>query len=837
MPTEIETYFTRIAAIAQEAVRAKVPQPRVPPVFDVPQDASATAWTAIAVHPMSVLETEYVAVVQAAEKAAGNDDQLALDNGFKAMSGFFALSSAAPSLLDPDAPSLIEDQVKDLRARFEFADALRAERRNDEAYDELKEIVGDAAALLALMTDAATLAQAAPGLQAAAIYLGMFALSADQASVHWTNDHADKGQLNAYFVEVHDNLLQTLLSPTNAAASPRSLYNIEPFYLYRLMHRFLGGDQAAPMDLASKRIASDAATGSIHNAQWGWLTKWHEAKVVELNAALKVLDGRLQQKFGSADEIIRFHLKGGRAMNTVLGTPANGSNDWDTGILINPEISPEQWYEAFAEVNDLVVSFLDHARFGYTTLLNAHAAELNAPVLAAAAAAEPIDLHDRPYSRLALQAEHQEERSGAGDFARNAIGALADVRRRVRAVGINGELIDIGIAKRSSVELAEHWHDTKIIECQGAQVPDIPVPTLPYFVDDFSTIIREALARGTADDKLAKRLVRLNLVLNSADATLRDAMTNANAGCLQALPQGATAFGTGTNSSVSKLKAWSLAGLLRSLPDTLFKPDWLAALDSYLAQQAAELLDQQNVSAIWNQMSAKIAAGDQAECLGLLCTLNAVGMLSGRLLADAQTLARAIGGDDLSTAPCWQSVSVVIQAVMALSKPRSSDGFFYLAGGLAARLQAQHADIDSTELIPLSADGVIEITYRLGQVDKKQALGMLATRLNQVLGTAPLKAQLVETTEGMAVVVKLNKPVNGMNLVVATPAVVIVRPEQPSDTARILDYVNGLPIASSRDLIRQFRAQASRSPDFEFRHSRQDVANYLLNRVLGRQLS
>jgi hypothetical protein len=218
--------------------------------------------------------------------------------------------------------------------------------------------------------------------------------------------------------------------------------------------------------------------------------------------------------------------------------------------------------------------------------------------------------------------------------------------------------------------------------------------------------------------------------------------------------------------------------------------------------------------------------------------LNAAGTLSRQILADAVTLAKSIGGDDLPDAKYHDLVDLAIQSIMALSKPRSANGFFYLSGGLAARMQAQHATIDSSDVLASCPDGIVEITYRLGNVSAKQALSSLADRLNTNLALTQLKATVVEIPEGIALVVKLGSPIDGSIINVATPTVILVRPEQADgEAARILDYVNGIPIASTRDLTRFFRQRASQSHDFDLRRSRKAVADFLLDRVLGRQMS
>ncbi|HEX9859008.1 MAG TPA: hypothetical protein VGA75_11690, partial [Paracoccaceae bacterium] len=347
MPTPVETYFEAIATLAAAAVQDQdAPPDPLPPVFDAPQEARATAWTGISVHPMSVLESEYVALVQAAERARLPDQDSAREAGFAELSRFFSMTSDAPPLLMPDAPPLIEERAKDLAARLTLVEAMLAENVAG-VLDELAGLVADAAELIALMTDANELPHAGQGLQDAAAYLGMFAEPAGQAAATWARQNGDAARVADYLAEVTDELVTPLLAPANAAASPRSLFNIAPFYLYRLMHRFVGGDQAAPMDLASKGTASGAATAAMHRRDWPWLTAWHEERVVELQTALQALDGQLRGIFGLNEEVIRFHLKGGRAMFTALGTPDLGSNDWDTGVLINPGLTPDQWYDAF----------------------------------------------------------------------------------------------------------------------------------------------------------------------------------------------------------------------------------------------------------------------------------------------------------------------------------------------------------------------------------------------------------------------------------------------------------------------------------------------------------
>ena len=255
MPGEIETYFETIATIATNALAASSESNPKPTVSNAPQEARATAWSALAVHPMSVLETAYVSIVQKAEADAGNDQALAREKSFEALSDFFSLAADVPPLLTPDSDALIEDQLKDLLVAFEQVEVSLN-------YAGLTAVVQKAAKIVALITTAPEKQYAMQDIQDAADYLDLFNTPPGGAGAKWAADHPvdQQNTLGDRIDDVRTSLIQKLRAPGTAAASPRSLYNIAPFYLFRLMHRFVGGDQKAPMSLKDKGIASGAAT-------------------------------------------------------------------------------------------------------------------------------------------------------------------------------------------------------------------------------------------------------------------------------------------------------------------------------------------------------------------------------------------------------------------------------------------------------------------------------------------------------------------------------------------------------------------------------------------------
>ncbi|KMW57211.1 hypothetical protein AIOL_002172 [Candidatus Rhodobacter oscarellae] len=843
LPAPLAQYFQGIADIATEAVADKWPGPGpAPEVFDDLQTPKSASWAGIAVHPMAVLETAYIRLVQQAEAEAGSDTDKAREAAFQALSKFFILESTEPAPLGVATAPLIGEATKDLLAAFKFTQ-VQADGQQKGAYDLLVQIVQSAAELVARMTSAESLAFATDGVRSAAAYLGLYDFPPPDVGAHWARAHPNQSaaQTQALVDEVRERLIEPLTEPSVAAASPRSLYNIGPFYLYRLMHRFLGGAEGAPMTLSAKGIASGAATGALHRPDWLWLTEWHEDRVVWLDTKLGELNDALMAEFGIAQDVLRFHLKGGRAMYVALGAPEKGGNDWDTGVLINPTLSPEYWYAAFRKVNDLILEFLDQARFGYTQLLGAHAGQLAAPRIAPQATDDLAfdDLTDpdehSEYTRMALLsgnlAPEALEMSGTGS------GALA--QSRVRPSGVNGELIDIGISTRSSVELLEHWRSVRVEKGHGVVLDGIPIPTLPYFVDDFSTIIREAIANKTVDRKLAKRLRRLRLVLLSDKTSITQAIAHRRAAVAKALPKAAATLDLAKQDLRSAALAWGLEALLASTKVSYTTDLWVAAFDDYIVAHAAALLDPQTIAEMWRVIGPEIPEGEERDqCELLFLIQNATSTLAHRILADRAALSKAVGAPDAPEAPLWQGICTALQAIFALNHVGAGTGEFYATSGLAAEIQRGHAGVDAPDPAVLSAGGAGEVFYRAGRVPVDQALRELAQRLQATLTGKPFDVTVTEAQAQLTVVVRTTERLPGIKIGPEDVVVLIVRDEgKGADAAHVLDSVDGFVTASVRDLARLFADRAADSEDYDLRIRRKTAYRFLLDDVLGRQIA
>ncbi|SPJ24562.1 hypothetical protein PAA8504_02395 [Palleronia abyssalis] len=815
MPT-LSEYFDHLAEIATDAVKD---EDNGPPVVDGPQDPAATAWSALAVHPMSMMETSYVAAVQKAVSHAG-DPQEKLDAAFEALSGYYALHKDSPILLAPNTELLIDERILGLQSEIRRLEVI-AQSDPSRTYNSLCGIVGEAAEILDSITSRDTVEFASEPIRDVAQYLGYKDLASTEDIVRaWAdkNPEGDGPKTERQLDDVNTEVVEQLGKPNAAAASPRSLYNIGPFYLYRLMHRFVGGAPGKPMDLKAKGDASGSVTGVMHRPDWTWMARWHQERITDLGQRLEALDLRLKQDFGVGNEVLRYFLKGGRAMYTALHRPQEGGNDWDTGILINPDLRPEDWYTAFARVNDLVAIFLDEARFGYTELLERHRDQLLDP--------QPLQLaaHDGPrlFSRLALQAEHAEPMRATEPF---------------RPAGVNGELIDIGVSARNTVELREHWRVLHIVKAEGIDGIATPVPTLPYFVDDFSTMIREAIQTNTVGRKLAKRLERLLTVLSEPDANLMEHLKRNLVTVTKAMPMTAEELElTPTKSDPwSMMLTWGLAALLNDTAIYAARQTWVAAFDTFAAENLPRLLKgNTEFDEMWQQIEPGIKNRESvAACREVFLAQCAVGTLADDIVADYQTVGQAVIGKE----NYQKAVNCVLEIIdNGYSKPIA--GTYYRTGWLGLLAQARHVGVT----IPMQSapllGGSVELYYRAEGTKAEEAFDQLAQAAGTAVAQYDVTVDAVNIAGQPALVVQTRNPLLGLKITEASTVLLVIRPE-PLDGpthASVLDFLNRGVTASIRDLSRLYTDRAASSEDFLIRSRGRHAAEFVLLDLLGRQL-
>lgn len=692
-------------------------------------DRLTAAWQALGQAPLAVLSTDYVrGGPYALHQAQGGG------------------SGAAEMPVDPGGPagagslSLVDSRLRVLKSQFHLVRALHASCPV-EACVALQRLVAETALTLALMTGSATLAQSAPGVQQAAASLGMPARTATEAAAIWAQAHADPRDVGVFLAEFETRTLAPLLAREKDAPRVPGLCSEAPFHLFRLVH-------AAEQEENPNAIRAP------------WLAAWHEDCVVDLKNRLRALNCLLRIQLKCDEDVLRYFLKGGQALYTSLGQADAGEQEWDTGILINPSLSRQSWDHAFAAVNDLVLRFLEQARYACAGMARRYAADQ-----AASQDARPAP--DAPPCQ-----------------------------------------IDIQIAAHRSPELSSQWAGLEVVERQGLQHPDVPVPSLPYFVGELAHSLRGVLSGGQISRrKTARRLLRLQAVLRSEDPLLLRHLGRMHDLSCDRLFYGSAAFGVGLEDAVARLRAWGLGGLLASVPLRQRQADWLLAFDALLQAEAADLLEEAAIAPLWQQICDDIPPADRDCCRALLATLNALHHLAGQLAREEETISTAlrVPGRGLR-----QAMDLIFD-----QNARRQEGMYYLTGTGAATLQT------GGPLPGAGADGSLEILYRPRSLAAPEAFEALADRLSGLLPSFGLSLSCDD--EGLRI--HADRPLRGLRLAVTRPVLLQISAE--TERAGAVERINGWPVASLSDLQRIFRTRAAQSPDPEFRNRRCQSAEAL----------
>lgn len=274
-------------------------------------------------------------------------------------------------------------------------------------------------------------------------------------------------------------------------ASVRMNHLIDTFYLFRLLIRFqASAERGVSEDL---RVGlSGSLTKYLHSgdqARMGWLSQWLAEKVADLGTRVMALNGGGKRK-------VIFFLKGGRALNYLLGTPERGENDWDTQVVIDPRLPAEEWYALFARVHDTMLEALEQYAGEFTDLLTANAPEFGAYLAEVEAA---------------LPADDEETENEAHDFVDH-----------LGRASCKAELIDIGLPRRGTPAALEEWNHLSppgaIMDRDG-----VLFPHRPYYVNEYLMMVREAFRTHADVTKVPKRITRLALLLGQPGADLAPA--------------------------------------------------------------------------------------------------------------------------------------------------------------------------------------------------------------------------------------------------------------------------------------------------------------------------
>jgi len=532
------TNLQRLAKFVQ------VKHPGITIELPVQKDA-AYLWQAAAIHPMQSLQNVHQRIVRSAMRKAA-DDAARMSDGSAALSNFFHFNATVPTILPkpkqaaPVSAGFIEEALEalaleqgqlgkllrraasyweDLGDGSGFLNGVQKQQLADLANRRIGDlnrvlaVAPRADSVAALIVQLDTELKEFNGAIAAAEQPAVGEVGADAPAVdaqQYPVLPTITAQLAAASVAECRKLgtlaqcmldaIEKLVEHVNGMSCIANLYVIDTFYLWRLMIRFRC-TSAAPIDADCKNAISGDLTSFLHNSDDGhmrWLTTWLTGRLADLHLAL--------QKIDKKGDLI-FYLKGGRALYYCIERPEMGTNDFDTSIVINPNLPVDQWYRLFNEVHNCCLERLRQYKHELLQLMadnqDAFTAHLDALERERALARE-----NAVVGVVALEQPPPPAAAAAEEF----LALLQGLVPASKPESAKAELIDIGIPRRDTTEVWEVWHlKPDIVESDG-----VPRPGALYYVNEYVMMIREALVPGSRSGrKSAKRLSRLGDLLQA----------------------------------------------------------------------------------------------------------------------------------------------------------------------------------------------------------------------------------------------------------------------------------------------------------------------------------
>lgn len=459
---------------------------------------AAVGWKAASTHPLQPLETEYQGIVRNATRDI-RDIELRKQVESELLGRFFFLNAAPPRLLgvregEPYqgmALPLPQDRLREARVQLLAAKrmiaaggeidggALRAHVQQAWAY--ANSVRGD----FLTLPDSAN--WPVPPIQKAGLALN--GLPPDLPTlIHSTTDL----KVMTAICSLIGKAVSQLDKAVAGLASVQMLYMIESFYLFRLLIRYrVRSNQPLTPDAINE--ASSTLTGLVTNGH-PWLANWLSAKIVDLGNRVTGID---------PDNVL-FFLKGGRAQQCLYGPATQGQNDWDSQIVINPNLPPRDWYELFRRVSNEVLLALGEYKREFYMLLHLYAGSFKQEL---PGTVEPMDIDDPDGPTIVdwMDVEDWDDPMGLDPTPSPKLEA-----------NCKAELIDVGLPRYDTAEAREQWAHLRgrIDRREG-----VPYPWPLYFVDEYLLMIREVMSGlSPAIRKAPKRVERLHDILG-LDAT------------------------------------------------------------------------------------------------------------------------------------------------------------------------------------------------------------------------------------------------------------------------------------------------------------------------------
>ncbi|MGL4286426.1 MAG: hypothetical protein ACRCVA_08795, partial [Phreatobacter sp.] len=466
------------------------------------QRDQALIWKAAAVHPMQALENEYQGIVHDAVRGIVDPD-LRKEVESRAMGEFFLFDAGAPRLLGVPRGGeyhgerfpIMEDRLRHARKALPLiAETIQAQADPEAVRRSLLVVLREFDSVLdSFFTIPGSWRWGAPLLDTASREFYRLGRLIRRATTWQTFEQAWKQ------LDVGSAALEEAFE--KGVSAVQMFYAIEGFYLFRLLvrYRIESADIIRPGDAMT---ASKQVTKLISNGH-PWLATWLRDKLLELNALAQFVDP-------SGNTL--FFLKGGRAIKYLEGQPETGENDWDTQIVINPNLPAAQWYQLFQDIQNAVLLALQGFKRELYVLMQ-HEAQQFQDELDTVAVPAPVAI------------------GGAGGAVDPGPAALdpdapdADdeqVAERYR-MNCKAELIDVGLPRNDTVEAMEQWAQ---LNGKLLTAPDgMPYPGYLYYINEYLMLVREVFTGlSPSMSKAPARIERLYTILTLPDPGLAEAI-------------------------------------------------------------------------------------------------------------------------------------------------------------------------------------------------------------------------------------------------------------------------------------------------------------------------
>jgi len=555
--------------------------------------------------------------------------------------------------------------------------------------------------------------------------------------------------------------------------------------------RHLGVSFAEPIDLAEL-----AAIGGVASSR---MTDWLAHAMIDLERV--VLHPDVQPN-------VRFFLKGGRALAYLFGRPQDGANDWDSQVLINPDLPADEWYEVYRKVSNRLLVALMRKKAEFYSLLNANAAPLINLPLPVGVPVDPFDdAAPDPGTMPETPEEDRDEDDEETPFSRSC----------------KAELIDVGMPRRDTIECREQW--VQLAQDIIRPTEGMPIPGYAYYIDEYLTMVREYFAgEPRAQAKAHKRIERLAELLarDSAAIAILDAYQRIPNTILQIAAQPVAIFAAGQLPPARQPLHYVLIELLDQFAtayDMDIEPLLAAEFAEYFIEwmpQAEALADQEARA----RFRLSVDAAPMADAIGF------GQWLSARLQAHVAGRAALIAAQR-------DAIDELIRTLYAASIFDQRNEYelqLAIGGSLAAALHADYQNARGATLEPVGKI-TIGLYYTDRAIDPAVAIELVK----------PLLAGFVAPQPGALFEMDDSHP-GKLLLFQADPETIEpFGPYQPlvieivAKRVRVrplISFIWGLPVLSLRDLIIEYQTRAAHVVEFAMRGVLRKTARALTDMLM-----